>query len=248
MKLACASTSFDRAFQNGDLTQLEWLDLCARELAADGVVCDVAHFPRRDSDYLAQVKKLAADSGLTVAGLWSGDFFSDDEPTMQAALEIADTLGAPLLSAPMQSELQTSWTEAMQRVGVAVRLAKAINVTLAARNRANTLVVGGHQLRRLSKEADSAWLRYGIEVDALDAASEPRELLDRTVLLWHVHDIGELDSDELPKTRRTLDLAGHFHGFLTIEIKDGAADAATMRNALRKWRTMIAEDFVGEGL
>ena len=240
--------SFDRAFQNGDLTQLEWLGLCARELAADGVVCDVAHFPRRDSDYLAQVKKVAADCGLTVAALWSGDFFSHDAQTMQIALEIADAIGAPLLSAPMQSELQTSWAEAMQRVAVAVRLAKAINITLAARNRANTLVVGGHQLHRLSKEADSAWLRYAVEVDALDAASDPSELLDRTVLLWHVHDAAEIDSDEFPKTRRTLDLAEHFHGFLTIEIKDGAADAAMMRNALRKWRTMIAEDLVGEGL
>ena len=121
MKLACASTSFDRAFQNGDLTQLEWLDLCARELAADGVVCDVRHFPRRDSDYLAQIKKIAADSGLTLAAVWSGDFFASDESSMRSALTIAEKIGAPLLSAPMQSELQTSWADAMQRVGTAVR-------------------------------------------------------------------------------------------------------------------------------
>ncbi|MBV8727135.1 MAG: hypothetical protein JO233_05060, partial [Candidatus Eremiobacteraeota bacterium] len=195
-----------------------------------------------------QIKKIAADSGLTLAALWSEDFFASDEPSMQSALTIAEQIGAPLLSAPMQSELQTSWVEAMQRVGNAVRLAKTINVTLAARNRADTLIVGGHQLRRLSKESDSAWLRYGIDVDALDAASDPAELLDRTVLLWHAHEESEIDSDEFPKTRRTLDLAEHFHGFLAIEIADGAANAAMMRSALRKWRTMIAEDLLGAGL
>ncbi len=247
MKLACASTSFARAFQNGDLTQLEWLDWCSRELV-DGVVCDIEHFPRFDSDYLAQVKKVAADCGLTVAAVWSRDFFSRDASAMQSALQLADTIGAPLLSAPMQSEVQTSWPQAMQRVSVAVRLAKTTNITLAARNQANTLVAGGHELKRLSKEADSAWLRYALEVDALDVASEPRDLLEKTVMLWHVHEAAEIDSDEFPKTRRTLDLADRFHGFLTIDIAGGAADAATMRNALRKWRTLIAEDLLGEGL
>jgi len=248
MKLACASTSFDRAFASGDLTQLEWLDWCARELAADGVVCDANHFPRLDSDYLAQVKKVAVDCGLTIAGVWSSDFFANDERAMQSALDLADAIGAPLLIAPMQSEVQTSWADAMQRVSVAVRLAKAINVTLGARNQIDTLVAGGHELKRLSKEADSAWLRYALDVDALDAASEPSDLLEKTVMLSHVHDPGEIDSDEFPKTRRTLDLADRFHGFLTIEIADGQADPAAMRNALRKWRTLLAEDLLGEAL
>ena len=248
MKLACASTSFDRAIQNSALTQLEWLDLCARELAADGVVCDVHHFPRLDSDYLAQVKKVAVDCGLTVAAVWSGDFFSGDERAMQSTLSVAEALGAPIVSAPMQREVQTSWADAMQRVSVAVRLAKATNITLAARNRSDTLIAGAHELKRLSKEADSAWLRYTLEVDALDVASEPSDLLPKTVILAHVHDAMEIDSDEFPQTRRTLDLADQFRGFLTIEIAHGAADAVTMRNAMRKWRTMLAEDLLGAGL
>jgi len=248
MKLACASTAFDRAFQNGDLTQLEWLDLCGRDLAADGVVCDVRHFPRRDSDYLAQVKKLAADLGLTLAALSWRDFFSADEDAMRSTLLVAQEIGAPLLSAPMQSEMQTSWPEAMERVGTATRLAKAINVTLAARNAPNTFLAGAHELRRLSKEADSAWLRYAVDVDALDAASNPRDTLERTVLLWHVHDAAEGESDELAKTRRTLDLADAFHGFLALEIAEGGADATAMANALRKWRTMLAEDLLEEAL
>jgi len=53
----------------GELTQLEWLDLCASELDLDGVLFDTRHFARTDADYLAQLKKTAVDLGLTVTGL-----------------------------------------------------------------------------------------------------------------------------------------------------------------------------------
>jgi sugar phosphate isomerase/epimerase len=248
MKLACASTAFDWALQQGDLTQLEWLDLCGRDLAADGVVCDLRHFPRHDSDYLAQVKKLAADLGLTVAALWSADFFGASEEEMLETLAIAEAIGAPLLSAPVQNQTQTTWPDALERVGVATRLAKSRNITLAVRNALGSFAAGAHDLRRLSKEADSAWLRFGVEVDALDAASDPKDLLDKTVLLWHMHAPAELESDELPKTRRILDLANQFHGFLALEITGGRANRESMHNALRKWRTMLAEDLLGEAL
>jgi len=82
MKLACSSTAFDQQLRSGDLTQLEWIDACARELAADGVVFDVRHFPRTDTDYLAQVKKMSADLGLTVAALRHDGFFTADSAHM----------------------------------------------------------------------------------------------------------------------------------------------------------------------
>jgi len=79
MKLACASSAFDELFRDGALTQIEWIESCAREFEADGVVFDVRHFPRTDSDYLAQVKKMTADVGLTVAALEDDAFFPGDE-------------------------------------------------------------------------------------------------------------------------------------------------------------------------
>src|SRR5271165_4352553 len=69
MKLAVSSASFAADLASGALTQLEWLDLCAAELEADGVLFDLRHFPRLDDQYVAQVKKTAVDLGLTVAGL-----------------------------------------------------------------------------------------------------------------------------------------------------------------------------------
>ena len=55
MKLACASGALHREIESGELTQLEFLDLCARELGCDGVVLDVRHFPRADDDYLSLI-------------------------------------------------------------------------------------------------------------------------------------------------------------------------------------------------
>src|SRR5437588_12197825 len=98
MKLACSSTAFDEQLRGGDLTQLEWIDACARELAADGVVFDVRHFPRTDTDYLAQVKKMSADLGMTVAALRHDVFFTADSTHMEQALEMALAYGALLLN------------------------------------------------------------------------------------------------------------------------------------------------------
>ena len=184
MKLASASTAFDQAFRSGDLTQLEWLERCARELAVDGVVCDVRHFPRRDTDYLAQVKKMAVDLGLTVAALWAEEFFTLGEGEQAQTLAIADAIGAPIVSAPLGAETQLSWTAQLERLGTATSAAKAINITIGVRNRPGTFATTSHDLKRVSKESDSAWLRYALDFSQFDQASEPEPLLARAVLLW----------------------------------------------------------------
>lgn len=248
MKLACASTAFDLRLESGDLTQLEWLDLCARELAADGVVCDVRHFPRRDSDYLAQVKKMAVDLGLVIAAVSDADFFGGDEAAMRDVLAVADVLGAPIVTAPLELETATSWSAELERLGVATSMAKTMNVTLAVRNRALTFGATSHDLKRVSKEADSAWLRYALEFEAFDAASDPQALVSKAVLLWHTHHAGEIDSDESPAIHRTREFAKDFRGFFVLDISGGNADPKMMRNVMRTWRTILAEEILGASL
>ncbi|MGH7706337.1 MAG: hypothetical protein ACREM6_00160, partial [Vulcanimicrobiaceae bacterium] len=93
MRVAASSRSFATALTDGTLTQLEWLDLCANEFDLDGVVLDAAHFPRVDDEYLAQIKKLCADLGLTIAAVACDELFAAaGEPWLAAAA----TLGAPL--------------------------------------------------------------------------------------------------------------------------------------------------------
>jgi sugar phosphate isomerase/epimerase len=184
VKLAYSSSAFHQEIERGDLTQLEFLDLAAREIGCDGVVFDDRHFPRADGDYLAQLKKMAADLGLTVAALASDTFFVSGEDAMRAAIDRALALGAPLLAGRLGAETALSWSEQLRALNSATSLAKAANVTLALRNAPGTYAANEHDCKRVTKEADSAWLRYGLEPAALDAASDVAVLRAKTVLLW----------------------------------------------------------------
>jgi len=229
MKFACASSACHRAFETGDLTQLEFLDAAAREMGCDGVVLDDRHFPRTDVDYLAQVKKTAADLGLCIAALASDGFFRGTPDAMRAALDRALALGAPLLAGRLGTETASSWSEQLGKLGVAASLAKSVNVTLALRNAPDTFAATSHDCKRVTKETDSAWLRYGLEPPAFDAGSDPLALAPKTVLLWW-------------DVRRTPALVGweHFRGFCTLDRADGEATSAEMRDAIFRWK--IARD------
>ncbi len=234
MKLACASGSFHHAIERGELTQLEFLDLCARELTCDGVVLDVRHFPRTDGDYLAQVKKMAADRGLTLAALADESFFAAPDAAMRDVLQRAVTLGAPLVAAPLVPELDRSWSDQLARLGAASSLAKAANVTLAVRNAPNTYAATAHDYKRAAKEADSAWLRFGPEPQALDAASDSRALSQNTVLLW-----SDLGTQTAGSIGAAIAAFGAFRGHVVIDDRTGDANVERARGAIAAWREML---------
>jgi hypothetical protein len=236
MKLAVASSAFARSIESGDLTQLEFLDLCARDFACDGVVLDVRHFPRSDGDYLAQIKKMAADRGLCVAALADAAFFSAGEEAMLASIECAGVLGAPLLAAPLALETGSTWSEQLARLGTATSLAKRANVTLALRNAPGTFASSTHDCKRVSKESDSAWLRFGLEPRAFDAAGDVAALAPNAVLLW-----SGIDAAATAAIGDTLDVFATFRGHLALDERDGSATAADMQSAVSLWRTALAE-------
>ncbi len=234
MKLACASSSFHRDIERGELTQLEFLDLCARELACDGVVLDVRHFPRTDDDYLAQIKKMTTDRGLSLAALADPSFFASAPERMREVLRYAEVLGAPLVAAPLELEVSRSWSDQLARLGAATTLAKTLNVTLAVRNAPATFAAGTHDLKRVAKESDSAWLRFGPELETLDAGSDPAALQPNTVLLWS--DLGTQTDASIGDTVAAF--AG-FRGHVALDERLGAADAVLAAAALRRWREIL---------
>jgi sugar phosphate isomerase/epimerase len=233
MKLATSSASFDAALSAGALTQLEWLDLCARELDLDGIVFDARHFPRTDDDYLAQLKKLAVDLGLTVAGLAcdvldaapSAD--AEARPAASAWLEAARTLGAPLLVtrvAAAAAEDPAAWNDLVGAVKAASLEAKRTNVVLAVRNAPGTLCASVADLKQLTKEVDSSWLRYGVDAGALDPPESVEPLLARTVVAL------DANAGDEP-----LALAG-FRGFLVVDRALPGSDAGPLARALANVR------------
>jgi sugar phosphate isomerase/epimerase len=235
MKLACASSALHRTIERGDLTQLEFLDLCAQELGADGVALDVRHFPRSDDEYLAQVKKMAADRGLSIAVVTDAAFFSAAPERMEATLRHAVAVGAPLVAAPLAAETAHSWSEQLTALGTATSLAKRYNVTLAVRNALRTFAGTLHDCKRVAKETDSAWLRFGPEPRALDAASDPSALAANSVLLWS--NVGDENERSVGDVIRGF---AQFRGHLALDEPSGDATVTDMQSAMRSWRIALA--------
>jgi sugar phosphate isomerase/epimerase len=230
VKFACSSTAFDEALRALRLTQLEWIDLCANELGADGIVLDARHFPRTDTDYLAQVKKMAVDLGLTVAAFRHDGFFSAGQAHREQALETALALGAPILTAPLPPETAAPWTDVLAMLGDATSAAKRLNVTIALRNAPGTHAAGAHDMKRVAKEADSAWLRFAPDPAMLEAGSNVAGLLVKAVLVWSDVHVAAFPADLTA-----------FRGFVALDAASGTATAPEMNNALRQWRTALFE-------
>ena len=218
MKLCLSSRSFARALESGDLTQLEWIDLCSAQPALDGVDLSVEHFPRRDDEYVAQIKKLCVDRCLTVAALNSSTAFGldvdADVDQIKAALDMASGAGAPIVrfscGAPTGSP-GVAWRELIRGLKYAAAHAKLRNVTLAVQPQADTLIATDADVKRALKECDSAWLRLA------QPASAPWEALERDAVIM----VLQPDVDDLASALR-------FRGFVSLEDASGGSDAALL--------------------
>ena len=192
MKLCCCSRVFAQSLQTGALTQLEWIDRTA-ELGADGIEFGASHFPRTDDDYLAQLKKLCVDLGLTVASIALDVRFAERDVDRDAGdvgewIDRALALGAPLVrlrcGEPSGSP-PIAWREAIRGFKIACARAKDRNVTLALQPADGSLVASAAEAKRALKESDSAWLRIALPAERLggDDAEAWLELSDQIVFV-----------------------------------------------------------------
>jgi sugar phosphate isomerase/epimerase len=193
MQWCCSTSSYQRTIAAGGLTQLEWVDRCARELSVDGVEFDARFFPRTDDDYLAQLKKLCADRCLTVASATAivslgGDDVDAVLETFLPWIDRALALGAPLLrfeSGLASGSPGIAWREFVRGLKVACAHAKLRNVTLALQaGESGALVASPSDVRRALKECDSAWLRVSMRAADLRGAgsAEWNDLMDEAVI------------------------------------------------------------------
>ncbi|MDQ2908046.1 MAG: sugar phosphate isomerase/epimerase [Candidatus Eremiobacteraeota bacterium] len=243
MKIATSSASFSSAFAAGTLTQLEWLDICANELEVDGVVFDARDFPREDVDYLAQLKKMSADLGLTVAALEIGHANETER-----FLSIAVALGAPLLlvHAPGRSDETQAWADFAAAVKTTAGHAKRVNVTVTLRAFPQTLCENAADCKRVAKDVDSAWLRFASVPAAPDAADENRALLAKSVIA--VHAIGDIDQfartgDE--EAALLIASIARFRGFVVLEHHVTLTDPSTYHHAVARFAALRARALSG---
>lgn len=171
MKVAISSASFALALAAGDVTQLEWLESCASRLGADGIVFAHEHFPRTDAEYVAQLKKVAVDLGLVPLAVDEPGLFAPRLTAAErlAAIEVAAGLGAQfvLTVLPVPGDVPpAAFVAAVSAAKEAVKVAKAVNLTLLVGAAAGTLAEDVPALRHFRKDVDSAWLRYALPAGA----------------------------------------------------------------------------------
>jgi hypothetical protein len=179
--------------QSGALTQLEWIDRCAVELRVDGVEFGAAHFPRTDGDYLAQLKKLCVDRGLTAASVFVDFPFGQRDVDRQVDelgewTKRAIALGSPLVHltcGAAEGSPGIAWRELVRALKMACEAAKDRNVTLALEAKDQTLVATPADAKRVLKECDSAWLRLAPTTAQLSGPVAPEwlDLFDAAVLV-----------------------------------------------------------------
>ncbi len=223
-----ASSSFAALLRRGSLTHLEWLELCASRLDADGVVLALADFPRTDGEYAAQVKKVAVDLGIVPVALEVPGLLDpkrpDDDRT--AAVALASGIGAALIrvtAGPPGALPPETFAQMVASTKAFVSAAKTANVTLTVAPAAGTLLPGLAEVQNFSKYVDSAWLRY--DLPAL--SPERAQLGSRERVL-----VAGFGFDEDPQ----LLAPASRHGWLVLE-GDGGADpfgrASVVLSALR---------------
>ncbi len=255
MKICCNSHSYARMLSAGDLTQLEWVDLCANELGLDGVEFALAHFPRLDSEYVAQLKKLCTDRCLTVAALQhdiaiEAATIDDHVVGLERSLEIAAWLGAPLVRFSLAASLgpqAVEWREAIRGLKTACVRAKQRNVTFALEPRAQSLVSSSSEAKRIMKESDSAWLRLAADASVLASPNRDAwvEALESATIV--VAPLGSLDTfgaDESIDYIAALTLLWQhrYRGFLTLEYNGAEAERPAVARAVAWLRGILAKD------
>jgi hypothetical protein len=248
MKIACSSASFGARIRREELTQLEWLDLCANELEVDGVVFDVEHFPRTDDEYLAQLKKLCVDLGLTVAAVAAGDVFDNGG---EARLSLALALGAPLVlgHAPPATAAAGDWGAFTARVKARAQDAKRANVTLALASRSGTLCPTAADLRRLAKDVDSTWLRFAIVASASSGLEAARSLLANcAIALAPIENVERFGAPGDPAAAGVVAALARFRGFVVMDYVDGNAAPEAYHRAIERFAAFRANALVASAL
>lgn len=164
MRIAVSSSPFRRPLAAGKLTQLEWVECCASVLGVDGIVADLADFPRTDGEYVAQLRKVAVDVGIVPFGVDAAALLDPqaEGQACEAALAVASGFGALIVRSPLPAPGEVPPATFVTTVGAAKaasKAAKRFNVTLVVPARPGTLAEDAAGVRHLLKDVDSAWLR-----------------------------------------------------------------------------------------
>ncbi len=240
MKLATTSAAFASLFATGAATHLEWLEWCAADANLDGVVFAIEDFPRRDAEYLAQVKKIATDVGLAIVAIRDDALLLDEttDADVDETLALALALGAPYVLSRTGSSGDippAAFASAVRNAKRASKAAKRANVTIALRAAAGTVTSDDESLGYLIGHVDSAWLR--IVAEPLGDVPLGVGVRSRTVIAYV--DRTPSSDDVALAAERLRD----YRGWLIVDAS-GDEPRATLQRKTRDLRRAFSEQFL----
>ncbi len=221
---------------------MDWLDLCGRELALDGVELLDLHFPTTDLPHLREVKRRCAELYLTISCVSvSNDFGRPTASEREHELirvkrwvDVAHFLGAPVLRVfagwPPAGRKESLWASMIDCLRESARYAQERGVVLGLENHdGGGFVATAADVERALSEVGSPWLRLCLDTgDFEDPAAIQRTAAHAVHVHAKLYDLDAQGKDkrlDWPAIIGTLK-AARYRGFLSIEY-EGAEEAET---------------------
>jgi sugar phosphate isomerase/epimerase len=240
MRLACICGCFNRSFDAGRMTQLAFLERCARDLQVAGAELQDIHFRETRPAYLATLRRAAADLGLTLIGIGVHNDFGRRETTWRQSeivkvkqwVEVATEIGAPqirVFAGHPEGSIPERWPAMIAALREVAAYAADVGIRLVIENEAGFTPDAATHLR-IVREVGHPVLR-----PLLDTGNYPdgwRSVLETAPHAVHVHakfwsvdPTGAEPSMDYPGLVTALRARG-YDGWISFEY-EGAEDEAT---------------------
>ena len=255
MKLAMSSWSYHWALSKGEMSQMDWLELCG-ELGLNGVELLDIHFPSLSRRYLQSVSKACRRLHLEVAAASVSNDFGLPEKSQRAAnrkkvsqwIGLAQELGAPVLRVfsgwpgvgnPLLYERERGrlWPEMVGHLQALAQEAKKAGIVLALENHNhNGFTRTADDLLQILREVNSEHLKvtldtgdYLVDTPAWNGYPALERVAFHAALVHaKLYEVDEDGKDLKQDYERILDIlvAAGYDGFLSIEYEGPAHEQA----------------------
>jgi sugar phosphate isomerase/epimerase len=256
MRLSCICGSYNRAFDAGEMNQLDFL-AAAAALGMQGVELQDIHFPQTRPAYLKLLRRTARHLGLEIMGLGVHNDFGRIDPTIRQSevtkvkqwVEVAEQLGAPLVrvfAGYPEGDRQPRWRPMIEALREAAGFAGHAGVRLGLENHNHgAFTPTAEPYLRVLREVESPHLVPLIDTgNFTDGWTSLAQVLDRAAHLhakfWDVRADGSdarVDYDTIVPALRKAGYAG----WITFEYETPEPEATGIPRALAFLRRRLDE-------
>ena len=158
MRLSCLTLSFQNQFRQGKMDIFKFIQQC-RALNFDGIDPHMNNLGGTGKDHLKKVRRLALDSGLSIASMCVSTEFGRDAAAVPAqiekareAMEVGMMLGAPVLrvfvgSAPSPDKAEEAFQRGADALRKCAEIGAEMGMPVALQNHSGLTSTGDDMLK-----------------------------------------------------------------------------------------------------